>query len=242
MRVTIARVIGFVFVATFCVGVALTSGHASSNATVNGITVKWGDGDCNGTVDPIDALKILKTDAGIPPTQTVPGCPDFGSTVTLGVGLGVTFGDGTWRVGADIPPGLYRNSNSSAGCHFAFGGTPDEIIVIHLSIQTVQIKPGDVGFTSQGCGTWSDHFFAPSSGPTQLFGAGEWIVGTEIAPGLWRNTNSSGGCYWARLSDFGATVSAIIANYFGSSIQTVQITGSDVGFESYNCGIWTKIG
>ena len=53
-----------------------------SDVTVNGITVKWGDGDCSGSVNPIDSLKVLKTDAGIVVTQTVPGCPDFGSVVT----------------------------------------------------------------------------------------------------------------------------------------------------------------
>jgi hypothetical protein len=196
-------------------------------------------------------LAILKYLVNL--VTSVTGCPAIGGPASTPHATPTpsgspTFGSGTWRVGSDIPPGLYRNSDSSGFCYWArlsgLGGTLNEIIANNFSssIQTVQIKPGDVGFTSDRCGTWSQALIAPSSGPSQPFGAGDWIVGTEIAPGLWRNSDSSGSCYWARFSGFGGTLNEIIANYFGSSIQTVQIKPGDVGFTSDRCGTWTKVG
>ncbi|HEX3722660.1 MAG TPA: hypothetical protein VHV31_07700, partial [Nitrolancea sp.] len=71
------------------------------------------------------------------------------------------FTDGTYRVGRDISPGTWRNSDSSQYCYWqrtsGFGGTLDEILDNGLSdqIQTVQIQAGDVGFSSENCGTWT---------------------------------------------------------------------------------------
>ena len=42
----------------------------------------WGDVDCSGAVDPIDSLKLLRSDAGLSVTQA-DGCPEIGSTVQI---------------------------------------------------------------------------------------------------------------------------------------------------------------
>jgi hypothetical protein len=44
--------------------------------------VTWGDADCSGGADPIDALKILRYDAGMDVNQA-PGCPEMGDLVPL---------------------------------------------------------------------------------------------------------------------------------------------------------------
>jgi hypothetical protein len=72
------------------------------------------------------------------------------------------------------------------------------------------------------------------------FRDGVWVVGVDIAAGLYRNSDSSGGCYWARLNGFGGTLDDIIANRNSDSIQTVTIASSDAGFLSTRCGTWTK--
>jgi Phosphate-induced protein 1 conserved region len=54
---------------------------------------KWGDRACNGTADPLDSLKGLETDVGIPVNQSFPGCPDFGSSVIVN-GVTLKWGDG----------------------------------------------------------------------------------------------------------------------------------------------------
>ena len=54
---------------------------------------KWGDNDCNGVVDAVDALKTLRDVAALPYTQTEP-CPDLGDEVpVLAAGTNRLWGD-----------------------------------------------------------------------------------------------------------------------------------------------------
>lgn len=68
--------------------------------------------------------------------------------------------DGTHIVGVDILPGTYRTPGAD-GCYWermsGFGGTADEIIANDnpAGPAVVTILPADVGFTTQGCGTWT---------------------------------------------------------------------------------------
>jgi hypothetical protein len=48
----------------------------------NASTHLWGDVDCSDEVDPIDSLRILRVDAGLP-VSDLPGCPDVGDLVTV---------------------------------------------------------------------------------------------------------------------------------------------------------------
>jgi hypothetical protein len=65
-------------------------------------------------------------------------------------------------------------------------------------------------------------------------------VGVDIAPGTYRNSDSSGFCSWRRLGGFGGTFNEIISIGFSESIQTVTIDSTDAGFESEDCGDWTS--
>ena len=157
------------------------------------------------------------------------------------------FGDGTWRVGSDVAPGTYRAANTSAGCYWerlsGFGGTMDEVIANNFTSDpdVVTIAPTDVGFSSEGCGIWTENLAAITASPTAPFGAGTFIVGVDIAPGTWRNSDSSSGCYWARLSGFSGTMDDIIANNYSNSAEMVTIATGDAGFASSSCGTWTKV-
>ena len=69
--------------------------------------------------------------------------------------------DGTYRVGVDIVAGLYHSDGGGDFCYWerksGFGGTLDEIIANGLTEGgpvSVAIAPSDVGFETQGCGTW----------------------------------------------------------------------------------------
>lgn len=274
-----------------------------------------GDMNCNGSVNPIDSLLLLRHDAGLnvnlpagcdaigtpdftlppkpsftavptatqppvaptptatqPPASTSTATPTPTSTVAAATQTPVTqpptsppvtptpaptatptpqptsqtFGDGTWLVGSEIQPGIWRNSDSSNSCYWerlsGLGGTLGEIIANEFddSIQTVEIKPSDLAFHANRCGTWSQTLTPPSSGPNQPFGPGVWLVGEEIAPGIWRNSDSSNSCYWERRSGLGGTFGEIITNEFDDSIQTVEIKSSDVAFYSHRCGTWSQ--
>ena len=81
-----------------------------------------------------------------------------------------------------------------------------------------------------------------SSASDTFFGDGTFIVGEDIQPGTYRNSDSSNLCYWERLSGFGGTGDEIIANGVSHEIQIVTISSSDVGFSSTDCGSWTRTG
>jgi len=158
------------------------------------------------------------------------------------------FGDGTFRVGADIPPGTYRAVNTSGGCYWerlsGFSGNFGDVIANDFTDgpDVVTISPTDVGFSSQRCGTWTADLSPITGDPTAPFGAGMFIVDTDVAPGTWRNSDSSAGCYWERLGGFSGAFGDLIANGFSNSPQIVTIAPGDVGFASTRCGTWTKIG
>lgn len=161
----------------------------------------------------------------------------------------VTFGPGTQLVPSEVPPGRYTNVNPGTGCYAerlsGLGGTLSEIIsnefVFAPSPVIVDITGVEVAFSADSdCGTWTNRI-QPRVDTTASFGPGYHTVGDQIAPGTWRNS-SSDGCYWERLSGFTWQLSDILANDFSDAIQTVQISASDVGFNSSNCGTWSKIG
>ena len=55
----------------------------------------WGDSDCSGAVNPVDSLKVLRSDAGLSVSQTG-SCPNIASSVTV---------DGTARLWNDVDCG-----------------------------------------------------------------------------------------------------------------------------------------
>jgi hypothetical protein len=161
------------------------------------------------------------------------------------------FSDGTFQVGTDIQPGTYRTREGSSGCYYerlsGFSGEFDDILTNGNTDAPaiITIKPSDVGFTSQGCGTWTKDLSAITESKTS-FGEGTYIVGTDIDPGNYRN-NGTGACYYERLSEFSGNLDGIIANGNTDASTTVDastvvtIEPADAGFLSNDCGMWTKL-
>ena len=181
------------------------------------------------TVEPAAPDQTAST-ATLPPTPTSTASP----TPEPG------FGDGTWRVGEDIPPGLYVAPGGDL-CYWArlsgFGGSLDEIIANDLGggQRIVTIAPSDAGFDTGGCGTWQPHQAIAS--PLAAIPEGTWMIGPEVQPGTY---TAPGGdlCYWARLSGFGGSFDEIIANDLGGGRMIVTIAPSDAGFATSGCGTW----
>jgi hypothetical protein len=155
------------------------------------------------------------------------------------------FGDGTYRIGTDMPAGTYRSSaNPGASCYWerksGFGGSLDEIIDNGLySPEIVTISPSDAGFSTRGCGTWNPVATTYPAVPQSSFGDGTFEVNRHIAPGTYRATGvADRSCYWARLSDFSGGLDGIITNDIDTLV--VTISPSDAGFTSSNCGTWTR--
>jgi len=69
--------------------------------------------------------------------------------------------------------------------------------------------------------------------------AGNYLVGVDIAPGLWRNNGTSDSCYWTINDKFGG----IINNYFGMGGGTMYIPAGAFSVRlERECGTWTYMG
>ena len=78
------------------------------------------------------------------------------------------------------------------------------------------------------------------AGPATTFGDGLFIIGEDIVPGTYRNSSSSNGCFWERLSGFTGELDDTITNSFTTILQIVTILQTDVGFSSDDCGTWSQ--
>jgi hypothetical protein len=93
------------------------------------------------------------------PTTTTTTTPPTTPAPTQPPGPATSFGDGTYVVNEDIAPGTYRTDGGDS-CYWerlsGFNGSFDEIIANDLPSgpSLVTIEATDVGFTSEGCGTW----------------------------------------------------------------------------------------
>ena len=108
--------------------------------------------------------------------------------------------------------------------------------------QIIDIKPGDKGFSTDGCGQWTRDLSPITASPTTPFGDGMYLVGSDVAAGTWRSRGDfSGSCYWERLRGFSGQLADVIANGFTNNPPTVTIAATDAGFHSDGCGTWDKI-
>ena len=154
------------------------------------------------------------------------------------------FGDGTYIVGENLEPGLYRSTDTSL-CYWermsGFGGTFDEIIANGNEGTIIEIQASDAGFKTERCGRWLPLEDTYPATPATQFGDGTYEVGTHIEPGRYSNSGGDN-CYYERKSGFTQTFSDIISNDFGSTTAVVEIRESDRGFTTRGCGSWTRAG
>jgi hypothetical protein len=158
----------------------------------------------------------------------------------------VVAGDGVYRVGSTIKPGLYVSKGNDF-CYWernsGLSGDFDDLIANDIGSGTryVRIAAGDVAFTSDGCSPW---YAASSTGSpaTSISGDGQLRVGVDIAPGTYQTTTSTTGCYWERLSDATGSFDDMIANDYGDGVRLVQIQTTDAFVTFSDCGKWTKVG
>jgi hypothetical protein len=155
-----------------------------------------------------------------------------------------TIASGMWFIGAEAKPGIYRTTEKS--CYYSilggFQGRIDDIIVngsTGANGGILEIIASDKALSSRCAWTLIsvDVIRTATTSATKI-GAGQWIVGGEISPGIYRTTTAS--CYYSRLSGFRGDIDDIIAN--GSTPANggiVEISATDLSFSS-RCD-WTKI-
>ncbi|GAA0351858.1 hypothetical protein [Bacillus horti] len=157
------------------------------------------------------------------------------------------YDSGSYMVGTDIDPGLYR---SEGDIYYwarlsGFSGELDDIKANGNPMSSsaiVEIKDTDIGFETQGSGFWykiEDDFQGEL---LTEFGDGIYIVGKDIAAGTYRSDGHVDLIgYWARLKDFSGELDGIIANGNPDGSVIVEINTTDVGFQTFGSGLWTKI-
>jgi len=82
---------------------------------------------------------------------------------------------------------------------------------------------------------------APTNTPTPTIdplkksrNSGFYLIGVDIAPGVWRSTGTGDDCYWAVTMADGD----ILDNHFGMSGGTAYVSPNGFQIEFDNCGTW----
>lgn len=133
----------------------------------------------------------------------------------------IRFGEGTYRVGTEIRPGLYRNVapetgffDGLLGCNWerlsGFSGTEQEIIASNRVFLTppppfdmVRILPTDKGFKSEDCGQWVEVQDSDQLAPSRTtFADGVFRITIDIEPGTYAADNPEDRCKYGFIHSF----------------------------------------
>ncbi len=151
---------------------------------------------------------------------------------------------GTYLVGTDIPPGLYRGQVGQGfadSCYWArlqnLAGGVDSILANDNADGQfyIQVIAGDKALE-----TSCDLVFLPSLPPVadsfpETILPGTYLVGIEIQPGVYKGqggTDIFDSCYWKRMSDLAGDSDGIIANDNASGQFYVEVSPSDIALET----------
>ncbi|ALE08061.1 hypothetical protein AL755_21260 [Arthrobacter sp. ERGS1:01] len=154
-------------------------------------------------------------------------------------------GDGTYRVGSGLKPGLYKATGAGNSCYWerlsGFSGSLSQIKANYFgpAHTYVQISAGDVGFHTSGCGSWTT-VTSTGAKATRITADGTYRVGVDVLPGTYYASGSGNSCYAAILSGFGGSLDEIIDNYYGSAQIIVEIPSYAKGFTIQRCGTLTR--
>ncbi len=154
------------------------------------------------------------------------------------------FKDGVYLVNQQVAPGTYRSTGKGASCYWERSGEGENILDNHYGIAggVVTIQPTDYQFESKRCGPWVavDPAHLPALSIAQQTAPkkdGFYVVGWDIAPGLWRSTGVGAKCYWERQT----ITQDIIDNDAGIAGGAVMIQPTDFVFYAKGCGDWVML-
>lgn len=83
---------------------------------------------------------------------------------------------------------------------------------------------------------------APERKAVTIDGDGDFEVGADAKPGLYRSTgNKDAGCYWERAKDASGELESTLANDNVTGTAYVEIKASDKLFKSSGCGTWEAV-
>lgn len=166
------------------------------------------------------------------------------STPSLAATPPAQYRDGSYLVNQQIPAGTYRSTGKGTWCYWERSGESDNILDNHLGLAggVVTIQPTDYKFMSRGCGSWTS--LDPSNKPalpvekqTAAKTDGFYVIGLDMAPGVWKSNGQGAQCYWARQN----VTQDILDNDIGFAGGAVTIRPDDFEFYTRGCGTWTML-
>lgn len=152
--------------------------------------------------------------------------------------------DGVYLVNQQVAPGTYRSTGKGTSCYWQRSGESGNILDNHYGFTggVVTIQPTDYQFESKRCGPWIaiDPTNKPAL-PIEKQAApkkdGFYVIGWDIAPGLWRSTGTGANCYWERQN----VTQDIIDNDIGFAGGAAMIQPTDFVFYTKGCGDWVML-
>ncbi|MFF0437206.1 hypothetical protein ACFYU9_33905 [Streptomyces sp. NPDC004327] len=97
--------------------------------------------------------------------------------------------------------------------------------------------------TDKKSGTQGDAGKAAEKKAATIDGDGDFEVGKDVKPGLYRSTGNGddAGCYWERAKDSSGDTDSILANDNVTGTSYVQVTAKDKIFKSSGCQSWEAV-
>ena len=165
------------------------------------------------------------------------------------------FGNGTWEVGVEIQPGIYRarrDPNSLAGLctgerigDAASGYSPLAGTGTYYGATIIEISASDARFRSENCTDWEP--YQPPAEPQDEFGPGTVIAGLDVRPGLYVSANASTdrSCFWVKLPGLAGWPPGYDINNTPHSYEPrraiVELSDADLTFDSSGCSTWRRV-
>jgi hypothetical protein len=176
-----------------------------------------------------------------PQTQT-PAAPTLQS-VTLSVNAdGMRARGDTAQVTAS---GTFSNGTSQSVTSSCSGWQSDNVGVLTISgsgLITAQASGGST-VTTTCQGVFGNRLVTLALGPRTSFGAGQYLVGSDIASGRYFSSPRDG-CYWERNKGLSGSLDDVLANDFigfNAGQWVVDILRSDLAFKTdSDCGTWNQ--
>jgi len=154
-------------------------------------------------------------------------------------------GDGFYTVGTEIEVGLWETEDGYSSCYWALlddnqetvknhFGTSGGVINVPATIQELEIR---------NCGALtkvSPEYLQDKRDIAQMSAPkndGFYLIGVEIAQGVWETENGQSACYWALLDNN----QEILKNHFGLSGGTINLTENYYELEIRNCGTLSPV-
>lgn len=151
---------------------------------------------------------------------------------------------GTYLVGADIQPGLYRGiagTDTFDSCYWArlsdLTGSFDAILANDNSIGQyyIEVLDSDLALETQCEISFLPEPLASVDSYPQVIVPGAYLVGAEIEPSIYRGEagiDPLDSCYWARLSDFSGDFNSLITNDNAIGQYYVEVRSDDYALQT----------